>query len=388
MVAGLRRDWRRTVLLVAFPLVLFLFLSTQARFFGRWLLPAYPALCVLAGYGVVALAAGDHDRAAAAGRPRDRRGRGSCARRAWRQRPRRRRPRARGHAGAGAGLARPPTSRRRAGVVVEPFVPADWLSRPPLGDLHLRRYPVQRPFQGYEKRLRAEPGRALPARRLLLGRGRQPPEGPRPEGGPANARDYYRALDAASATSSRFSPYAARRRPGAVLLRQVLRLRAARVRAARARGRDPPPARVRPARRLRPDGRCYGRRPPRAPRARLRMSVTNPSPPRATPRGPVTPGPGRPGLAGRLDALLSPLAGGCCSAPACSRRRRLRRPPDDAELRLLLRARVGPGDPPRPPARLRGPAPADAASALDRDRACCSRPSGPRATASSCCCRC
>ena len=31
-------------------------MGAQGRFFGRWLLPAYPTLCVLAGYAVVALA--------------------------------------------------------------------------------------------------------------------------------------------------------------------------------------------------------------------------------------------------------------------------------------------------------------------------------------------
>ena len=43
-------------LLLAFPLFLFLFLGAQARFFGRWLLPVYPALCVLAGYARVGAA--------------------------------------------------------------------------------------------------------------------------------------------------------------------------------------------------------------------------------------------------------------------------------------------------------------------------------------------
>lgn len=47
-----RRDWLRAVLLLAFPLALLLYLSLQARFFSRWLLPAYPALALLAGYAV------------------------------------------------------------------------------------------------------------------------------------------------------------------------------------------------------------------------------------------------------------------------------------------------------------------------------------------------
>ena len=47
-----RRDVLRALLLVVFPLALLLYLSFQARFFSRWLLPAYPALALLAGYAV------------------------------------------------------------------------------------------------------------------------------------------------------------------------------------------------------------------------------------------------------------------------------------------------------------------------------------------------
>jgi hypothetical protein len=36
-----------------FPVALFLYLSVQSRFFGRWLLPLYPVLALLAGYGLV-----------------------------------------------------------------------------------------------------------------------------------------------------------------------------------------------------------------------------------------------------------------------------------------------------------------------------------------------
>lgn len=52
VVRGVRRAPRRTLLLVAFPVVLYLYMAGQERFFGRWMLPMYPALCVLAGYGV------------------------------------------------------------------------------------------------------------------------------------------------------------------------------------------------------------------------------------------------------------------------------------------------------------------------------------------------
>ena len=40
------------VVLLIFPLALFVYLSLQARFFGRWLLPAYPVFALLAGVAV------------------------------------------------------------------------------------------------------------------------------------------------------------------------------------------------------------------------------------------------------------------------------------------------------------------------------------------------
>jgi hypothetical protein len=48
-----RRDSVRLALLLVAPVALFLYLSVQSRFFGRWLLPVYPALALLAGYAVV-----------------------------------------------------------------------------------------------------------------------------------------------------------------------------------------------------------------------------------------------------------------------------------------------------------------------------------------------
>jgi hypothetical protein len=54
-VASLRAEWRRGLLVAAFPVVLFWCLAIQARFFGRWLLPAYPALVLFAGYAVARL---------------------------------------------------------------------------------------------------------------------------------------------------------------------------------------------------------------------------------------------------------------------------------------------------------------------------------------------
>lgn len=56
-VAGLVLAWRRdrstALLLAAFPVLLYLAMATQDRWFARWLLPAYPALAVLAGHGAV-----------------------------------------------------------------------------------------------------------------------------------------------------------------------------------------------------------------------------------------------------------------------------------------------------------------------------------------------
>ncbi len=51
-VLVLRRDLWRGLILVALPLALLVYLATQSRYFGRWLLPAYPALAMLAAVGV------------------------------------------------------------------------------------------------------------------------------------------------------------------------------------------------------------------------------------------------------------------------------------------------------------------------------------------------
>ncbi|MGI8674066.1 MAG: ArnT family glycosyltransferase [Thermoleophilaceae bacterium] len=50
-VAMTRQSVGRAVVLVALPVALFAYLSLQSRYFGRWLLPAYPVLAVLAGVG-------------------------------------------------------------------------------------------------------------------------------------------------------------------------------------------------------------------------------------------------------------------------------------------------------------------------------------------------
>jgi hypothetical protein len=47
-----RRSIMRALLLAIVPIALFIYLSTQVRFFGRWLLPAYPALALLSGVAI------------------------------------------------------------------------------------------------------------------------------------------------------------------------------------------------------------------------------------------------------------------------------------------------------------------------------------------------
>jgi hypothetical protein len=54
-VIEIRRDRWRGALLVLFPIVLFLYLGTQTRYFGRWLLPMYPVLALLAAVALVQL---------------------------------------------------------------------------------------------------------------------------------------------------------------------------------------------------------------------------------------------------------------------------------------------------------------------------------------------
>ncbi|HEX2415484.1 MAG TPA: glycosyltransferase family 39 protein, partial [Thermoleophilaceae bacterium] len=56
VVVELRRDVVRGLILIALPLALFAYLASQSRYFGRWLLPAYPALALLASVGIVQLA--------------------------------------------------------------------------------------------------------------------------------------------------------------------------------------------------------------------------------------------------------------------------------------------------------------------------------------------
>lgn len=52
----LRRDRLRGLLLALFPLLLFAYLGFAERFFGRWLMPAYPVLALLAGVAIAQVA--------------------------------------------------------------------------------------------------------------------------------------------------------------------------------------------------------------------------------------------------------------------------------------------------------------------------------------------
>ncbi|HEX4733909.1 MAG TPA: glycosyltransferase family 39 protein [Thermoleophilaceae bacterium] len=143
----LRENWKRGLVLVVFPLFMFLFLGAQARHFGRWFMPAYPALVLLAGYGAI--------------RAADWVGRG----RRWAQWALAAIVVAMLVQGLAATirvdavlarndtrfLARswildniPPDAK----LVVEPFVPRKWLPSD-------RLYPIKPPFQAYEKKLDA-----------------------------------------------------------------------------------------------------------------------------------------------------------------------------------------------------------------------------------------
>jgi hypothetical protein len=51
----IRRDRVRGIALILFPVALYLYMGTQTRYFGRWLLPMYPVIALLAGVGIVRL---------------------------------------------------------------------------------------------------------------------------------------------------------------------------------------------------------------------------------------------------------------------------------------------------------------------------------------------
>ncbi|UGS35818.1 ArnT family glycosyltransferase [Capillimicrobium parvum] len=200
-VLAVVRDWRKGLLLVVFPVLLWLYLGEQGRHFGRWLMPIYPALCVLAGYAVVSAADAIKVRVPVVvavlaavlcvqgviqavhidtilGREDTR-----TQARAWMET----------HVPDGAK------------VVVEPFIPGNWLTLD--ASRTFDRFAVKRPFQAYEKKLR--PKLVDRYRRegycwVVVGSHQK---GRGLKAGLKNARAYYRALDRASASTTVFSPY-------------------------------------------------------------------------------------------------------------------------------------------------------------------------------------
>ena len=56
VVFEFRRNRMRALLLLSFPIVLFLYMGVQTRYFGRWLLMIYPLLAIFAGIGIVGVA--------------------------------------------------------------------------------------------------------------------------------------------------------------------------------------------------------------------------------------------------------------------------------------------------------------------------------------------
>jgi hypothetical protein len=171
-------------------------MGSQGRYFGRWLLPAYPVLCILAGYGVVALAT-------ALKRPALLTlllGAALCAQGLLASVHV---DRVLGREDTRAQALDWLTANVPAGgkVVVEPFVPAAWAE-------DLAKWPVERPFQAYEKRLRV---RRIDRYReqgycwVIVG-STQKQRGLK--AGLRSSRNYYRALDRASERTQTFSPYA------------------------------------------------------------------------------------------------------------------------------------------------------------------------------------
>ena len=129
----LRRDLMRGLILVAVPVALFVYLSLQARYFGRWLLPAYPALAMLAARG----AGARRRRAPGPARPlplravalAGARGAGAGAARGG-GRAQRAGARPRGHPHAGARLARGRATRRSCAWRSSRRCPAATTARP------------------------------------------------------------------------------------------------------------------------------------------------------------------------------------------------------------------------------------------------------------------
>ena len=179
LVLAWRRDRARTLLVVAFPVILYVAMSVQGRYFGRWMLPAYPGLAVLAGYGALRTV----DAAAA------------------------RFPRLRQHTAlalvAVIALAQPVIDVVRSDllltrtdtrdtaltwmldevpagdrIVVEPAVPGSY--RRELRNAGLELYPGLPTIPGLRAVAAPRPGRGLPGGGFLLGDGQRSPARPRP----------------------------------------------------------------------------------------------------------------------------------------------------------------------------------------------------------------
>ena len=169
-VVAIRRDWRLALLLLAFPVFLYLFMGSQGRYFGRWLLPAYPVLCILAGYGAVALATALKRPALLTARLR----RAAVRPGAAGERPRRPGARAGGHACGGARLAARERARGRADR--RRAVRARRLGG------RVRQVAGGAPVPGLREAAAREGHRRVPRGRLLLRRRREHAEGARAEG--------------------------------------------------------------------------------------------------------------------------------------------------------------------------------------------------------------
>ena len=53
VVVTARDNWKIAAVLVPAPVLFLLFMGTQERFFGRWLMPVFPMICLLAAYAMV-----------------------------------------------------------------------------------------------------------------------------------------------------------------------------------------------------------------------------------------------------------------------------------------------------------------------------------------------
>ncbi len=233
-VVIIRRDWKLGLLLVVFPILFWLYMSTQTRHFGRWLMPIYPSLCILAGIGAVALIDRLRWRPAiltgilavllcgqglAASVHIDRVfGRADTRTEA-------RRWMVKQHPGRLQGRDRAVHPRQLAAQAVLPLAGAAALSG-------LREAP-HAPARG-----------PVPRRRLLLGRRRQPPEGSRPVGRPGQRLRLLPGAGPRLGPDRDLQPLPQGRQAGALLLRRLVQLPPVGLLPARPRRRDPPPGGV------------------------------------------------------------------------------------------------------------------------------------------------